>query len=102
MNKEQVLNHYGSGVAVAEVLGITSSCVSRWQDIPYKHQLKLQAHSKGKLKAQKPKEKKKEPIIRVCYNLPKTVHDKFRRLCRKENLPMTKKALTLIENYIDS
>jgi len=102
MDKEQVLDHFGSGVAVAKLLGINNSCISRWDEIPLNHQRTLQRLSKGKLKAVEPPKKEKEPVVRVCYNLPKSVHDKFRKQCRKEKKPMTRMAIKLIQDYIDN
>ncbi len=33
MRKDDLIRHFGTGVAVAEALGVTKSAVSQWDDI---------------------------------------------------------------------
>ena len=51
MKKIDVIDHFGSQVAVKEVLGINKSSVSQWSEIiPEKQALRLEKITKGVLK----------------------------------------------------
>lgn len=51
MKKQDVIDYYGSNLAVARALGISGAAVSRWGEvIPEKQALKLEKLTEGKLK----------------------------------------------------
>ena len=52
MNLEEVIKHFGSGVALAEALGIEPSAVYQWKGkIPVRRQYEIERITDGKFKA---------------------------------------------------
>lgn len=62
MKKQDVLNYFGSGVKVAEALGIFPSAVYQWpEEIPQLRAFEIERMTKGKLKAEARPPKSAQP-----------------------------------------
>jgi hypothetical protein len=51
MTKKEAIAYFRFGSAIAEICGVTRQAVCGWKRIPLKHQLTLEVHTNGKLKA---------------------------------------------------
>ncbi len=50
----QVIKHFGSGVALAKALGITPAAVYQWETIPPRRALEIEKLTNGLFKAEPP------------------------------------------------
>ena len=61
MTKQQAIEHFGSGAALARALHVTRGAVSNWGDeIPLGRQYEIEVLTEGKLRAERPSEQRPE------------------------------------------
>ena len=64
MTKDDAIAHYVTQTALAQALGIDQSTVSTWRTVPELHQLRLEALTRGVLRAGPECDKYRVPVRR--------------------------------------